>query len=85
MKGVVSVISRPEGVIVASIACPRTSVKNAPIAVSVTVDLTDEEPRRPKWICVEVAVGITVAPPMEDPPKYASALELIFLNVAWTL
>jgi hypothetical protein len=49
------------------------------------VDLTDEEPRRPKWTCVEVAVGITVAPPMEDPPKYASALELIFLNVAWTL
>jgi hypothetical protein len=35
-------------------------------------------------VCVDVAVGITVAPPILEPPKWASALELMLENVAWT-
>jgi len=84
MKGVVSVISCPECAIVGSTVWPPRSVNTTAIAVSVAVNLIERPPRTLKWTCVEVAVGIAVAPPIDEPPKYASALELIFSNVPWT-
>jgi hypothetical protein len=85
MNGVVSVISRPEEAMVGSTVWPRRSVKYIPIEVSVAVYVTDSEPKRLKRICVAVNVGSASAPPIDEPPKYASALELMFSNVAWTL
>ena len=62
-------ISSPDDAIVGSIVWPRTSVNHVPILVSVAVISDVRDFKILKYVCVDVAVGITVAPPILEPPK----------------
>jgi hypothetical protein len=84
MNGVVKVISTPVEAIVGLMVWPSRSVNQIPTAVSVNVYRKTDRPIFFVYVLVAVAVGLTVAPPMLEPPKAASACELMLEKVAWT-